>query len=312
MVVAAIAGLGAAWQSWAETAARRYPPPGRLVEIDGHRMHLWCTGAGSPTVVLISGLGGWSLDWSRVQPEVAKSTRVCSYDRPGFGWSDTHASSLTPDGIVSDLHALLQAAGIRGPYVLVGQSVGGIYARLFATRYPSEVTGMVFVDSAHEEQYSRYPKYGAQAASQLRLLRFARYLAPLGLGRLIHQPVASEGLPAQDQAEANAIGYRTGAYFAFYDEASRFLASARTRLHLPARHFDVPIVVVTSGRHLQDPTDGKGWGELQHELVQLSPCGTQVVAPRAGHDVEIDNPHSVISAIQEIVVENRLSHGCPD
>lgn len=308
----ALAGVGAIVQVRGDaSSARRYPAPGRLIEVNGHLMHLWCTGTGSPTVVLISGLGGWSMDWAEVQPAVSRSTRVCSYDRPGFGWSAPHASSLTPSRIVADLHDLLRAGNFPGPYILVGQSVGGIYARSFAVAHPDEVLGMVFVDSAHEEQFSRYPNAAAQNKAGLRLLRFARYLAPLGLGRLIHQPVAVKGLSPKLQAEASAIGYQTRSYFAFYDEASRFLAASLTSLRLPSRPFDLPIVVVTSGEHLAQTSDGPQWGELQRELVALSPCGRQVVAAHAGHDVEADSPEVVIKAILDVLASVRAGPGCP-
>jgi len=117
--------------------ARRFPPPGRLVNVDGHRLHAYCTGEGSPTVILEAGWSDCWLNWHLVQPEVAKFTRVCSYDRAGMGWSDAGPYPRTSGQIVREMHALLSNAGIPGPYVLVGHSFGGFNVRLFAQEHPA-------------------------------------------------------------------------------------------------------------------------------------------------------------------------------
>src|SRR5438094_264455 len=130
---------------------RRFTAPeaaaGRLIAVGGHRMYLQCTGSGSPTVVLASGLGERSPSWAWIAPAVGKTTRVCVYDRAGQGWSDDAAPQ---DGVqlAADLHTLLETAGERAPYVLAGHSVGGTYNLTFAARYPDQVAGMVLVDSA--------------------------------------------------------------------------------------------------------------------------------------------------------------------
>src|SRR5512138_3062311 len=118
--------LGAIYESMAEASdARVYPPPGQLVDVGGYRLHINCTGTGSPTVVIVAGAGDWSTTWGVVQPEVAKTTRVCTYDRAGLGWSD--ANSLPSDAarFARELHTLLQNANVPGPYVMVGHSLGG-------------------------------------------------------------------------------------------------------------------------------------------------------------------------------------------
>src|SRR5205809_556609 len=128
-----------------DTAQNPPAPLGKLVDVGGYRVHLYCTGAGSPTVVIVG--AGFSFNWGLVQPEVAKITQVCTYDHSGIGWSDDgpkDSCSLR----VSEVHTALKNAGIKGPYVLVGHSLGGLVARVYAGRYPDEVTGMVFVDHA--------------------------------------------------------------------------------------------------------------------------------------------------------------------
>src|SRR5438309_5962518 len=135
--------LGLSYQAIASAVdTSHYPAPGKLVDIGGYRLHINCTGTGSPTVILDAGLGGTSLDWSKVQPAVAGFTRVCSYDRAGYGWSDTGPGPRTSQQIVKELHLLLVHAQISGPYLLVGHSLGGLNMRLYAYRYPGEVAGM--------------------------------------------------------------------------------------------------------------------------------------------------------------------------
>src|SRR5215212_1453703 len=134
--------------------ARRYPAPGELVDVGGYSLHLYCTGgeAGAPTVVMDSGLGGTVLDWQLVQPELAKSMHVCTYDRAGMGWSDPGDQPRTSRQITRELHTLLGNAGVEGPYVLVGHSFGGTNMQVDASQYPDEVAGMVLVDSALEDE----------------------------------------------------------------------------------------------------------------------------------------------------------------
>ena len=126
-----------------------YQAPGRMVDIGGRRMHLHCTGSGSPTVVLEAGGGAFAIDWTLVQAEVAGSTRVCSYDRAGLGWSERGPAYETVEQTVSDLHALLQSAGEKGPLVLVGASIGGIYIRAYQRTFPGDVAALVFANSAN-------------------------------------------------------------------------------------------------------------------------------------------------------------------
>ena len=125
------------------------PAPGRLIDVGGRRLHVHCTGTGSPTVILESGASSFAIDWFFVQPEVAKTNRVCSYDRAMSGWSDPRTDVETPARVVADLHRALTTAGERPPYVMVGASRGGLFVRDFQLEYPQEVVGLVLVDPAH-------------------------------------------------------------------------------------------------------------------------------------------------------------------
>jgi pimeloyl-ACP methyl ester carboxylesterase len=127
-----------------------YPPPGRMVDVGGRELHLYCTGRGSPTVILMAGGGAYSIDWALVQPKIAEKTRVCSYDRAGLGWSDPGSADETVEQTTSDLHALLHNAGEEGPYLLAGASIGGIYIRAYQHAHPDEVTALVFTNSSNQ------------------------------------------------------------------------------------------------------------------------------------------------------------------
>ena len=126
-----------------------YPPPGRLIDVGGRKLHLDCAGKGRPTVVLVAGGGAFSIDWALVQPKVAQETRVCSYDRAGLAWSDPGPADETVEQTVSDLHILLKNAGEQGPYLLVGASIGGIYIQAYQRAFPKEVAGLVFSNSSN-------------------------------------------------------------------------------------------------------------------------------------------------------------------
>ena len=160
---------GATYESIASRrAALRYQAPGRLVDVGGHRLHLHCSGQGSPTVVLDTGLGMPSASWVLVQPVVAQWTRVCAYDRAGYGFSDLGPTPRTSQRIVEELHALLDRAGEPAPYVLAGHSFGGFTIRLFASRYPSQVAGLVLIDASHEDFATRLHEADAQTQQRRR------------------------------------------------------------------------------------------------------------------------------------------------
>ena len=131
------------------------PPPGEIYIVNGHKMHMYCTGSGTPTIVLEAGLGDDAIVWGGVQPVLSKTTRVCAYDRTGLGWSDPLPPPRDADHIAADLHGLLREAKITGPVVLMGHSMGGIYLRDYASRYPENVAGIVFVDSSTPLQNKR-------------------------------------------------------------------------------------------------------------------------------------------------------------
>src|SRR5512132_3663891 len=164
----------------------RTPPPGRLVSLGNHRLHIRCDGDGAPPVIFDAALGGSSLSWSLVHPAVARLTRPCSYDRAGFGWSDAGPLPRTAGRIADELHDLLRAAALAPPYVLVGHSYGGLVTRLYASRHPNDVAGLVLIEPAIAEEWTnRTEEQLALIARGVRLCRYGATAARRGLAQLV-------------------------------------------------------------------------------------------------------------------------------
>ena len=290
--------LGALYESLAEAADRRaYPAPGWLVDVGGYRLHINCAGTGGPTVVIDAGAGDWSASWSSwVQPGVAKTTRVCTYDRAGMGWSDPGPLPRTAGRFADELHTLLQRAGIPGPYVLVGHSSGGLTVRLFAHSYPAEVAGVVLIDSMNPRPGTpAAPATPPQArAGDLSLLTLP---ARIGVLRLLAGPLRLKSGLSPEMADAY-VAYSVAPrqlQTSLLDEnagigSSLAQASAVTSLG------DLPLIVVSRG--LASDAD---WQRLQADLLRLSSRSEQRFADRSGHNVQIDQPEAVVGAIVAMV-----------
>jgi pimeloyl-ACP methyl ester carboxylesterase len=309
VLVAAIAG--AVYQALATRAdARRFPARGDLVELAGRRFHVLVRGEGAPTVVFDAPLGASSLGWELVAPEVAKITRTFVFDRGGYGWSEPGPEPRSSGQIVAEMHELLARSHVPKPYILVGASVGGCNARLFAFRYPSEVAGLVLVDPAHEDQFARMSADKRPPMFPLRLFQIA---ARLGILRLAGMPVDIAGMNVLGpglQPAANAVGYRADAVDAIVDETAALdvgfdeVRSARNAGG-PRPLGDVPVIVLTHGS--EEPIQGDDakayavWVELHAELAKESSRGRQVIVPKSGHFIAVDQPASVVAAIREVV-----------
>ena len=302
--------------------ARRYQPPGQLIAVNGTVMHLSCMGQGSPTVVLESGGGAWSLDWSRVQPAIAKLTQTCAYDRAGYGWSEPRATPRTSKNIVRDLHALLSAARLNGPYVLVGNSFGGYTVRLFASEFPRQVAGMVLVDVSHENQPSPMPsECWEQGIANNQVARFLVGLGFVRLAGLFHllpeleQTV--ERFPPEVRPAARAGYYRTQTYDTLAAEFATYGQSSSQVRAAPARLEDTPLHVLVAGRYEypswcplsaeQQHDLHQAWLHRQTQLVGLSSQGILTVAENSGHWIQLDRPELVIEAIRHVVEHARQS-----
>ena len=300
----------------------KFPPPGELYEVGNYRLHLFCTGEGSPTVILEAGAGNPSIGWSVVQSEIEGFTRVCSYDRPGFGWSDPPASPLSREQVAILLHDLLRAAHVSGPYILVGHSAGGEYIRAYTRQYSSEVLGMVFVDSSHESETLRYPaKFLTFNRYQLMTQKICQVLSPFGLVRLIKlwSSFLPQALTATDIGKSlTSTLYRSGYCKAAYAEAA-VLGSPGQSGELDSLG-DLPLIVLSAGAFNENIPNSvvtamggpdvlvqvvQVHDEIQQELASLSTTGKLIVAETSGHEIHWYQPELVVDAIQTIVEQVR-------
>ena len=298
-VLIALILAGTLWESAAEAADQRaYPPPGQLVDMGGYSLHLHCVGSGSPTVVIEAGLGDWSASWSsRVQPEVAKTTRVCTYDRAGLGWSDAGPLSRTAEHFAQELHALLQRARVPGPYVLVGHSLGGLTVRLFARDHRADVGGVVLIDSMHPDQATGpRPDPSAEPAAIDGSFSITVLAARIGLVRLLTGPLDLKGGLSPAVADAYAALLVTPRTFETQQREGAGVAISLSQAADVTSLGDLPLIVVSRGRD-QDPT----WQRMQSDLLRLSSESRQLIADQSGHNVQLDQPDVAGSAIVEMV-----------
>ncbi|MEO8393630.1 MAG: alpha/beta hydrolase, partial [Chloroflexota bacterium] len=195
--------VGTIYESVAEAAdIQAYSPLGQMVDVGGYRLHINCTGTGSPTVVIEAGLGGWSLTWNSVQEEVAKTTRVCTYDRAGMGYSEASPLPRTAEQFAYELHTLLERANVAGPYVLVGHSLGGLTVRIFVHEYPTEVAGVVLIESMNPRQMAQSDvEIAPQTSYQPSAFSLPFLLGRIGLVRVLAEPLGLiQTLPPQTQS----------------------------------------------------------------------------------------------------------------
>lgn len=300
LLVLAVASAGALAHDISVLRGQDYPAPGKTYSVGDHRLHLDCHGTGGPTVVLFNGLGEISASWARITDEVDGATRVCAYDRAGQAWSD---DVTTPqDGVeaAEDLHLLLASAGEEGPFVLVGHSIGGPYAMIYAAQYPEQVAGMVLLDSSSPRQLTDIPSYARQYAAMRRGLALLPTLGRLGLGKMI---VSGSHLPTTAADRVDAMISTVRAVRNGRDEVSMIpevfeQAQALTTLG------DLPLVVLTASESLEEIG---GWAAAQDRLAELS-------TNRVHRDVDSTHPGLVddeggsaesVRAINEVVLAVR-------
>ena len=273
--------------------------PGRLVDIGGFRLHIYCTGEGAPTIIFDSGVGGFSLEWSRIQKALAPRTRVCSYDRAGYGWSDLGPLPRTSERITRELHTLLLKAGVAGPYIIAGHSFGGYNAQLFARNYPDETAGLVLIDSSHPEQIERLPgpKPGA-----------ARRVRPGSNSYVVSWFFPHPNFPDENALVAQRIMQGWQHKMTWREEMTVFSVSAK-QVQASRPMPKVPLVVLTRGRSFRPGYSSgneteKIWMQLQDELSQLGANPVHLIAEHSGHVIHLDQPGIVITAVQTMLDAN--------
>jgi pimeloyl-ACP methyl ester carboxylesterase len=301
-------------------------PPGKLVDVGGFSLHIHCSGEGSPSIILDAALGGSSLSWSLVQPELGKLSRACSYDRAGFGWSDAGPMPRTAGRIADELRTLLDRARVPPPFLPVGHSFGGLVALIFAHRFRSETAGLVLVDPAHAEDWVKpAPKEQVKIDRGVRLCRYGAITARLGLARVVAALVGlgqltlarglvivtSRGaLSRQDEAILAPIWklppevrpvlsqFWTKPQFfeALGSQIGSICISATQVLEATAGGFgDLPLITVSS----TNPGDYRL--RQQDAIAKLSTRGRHIMASNSGHWVPLDQPQAVIDAVKEIL-----------
>ncbi|HEY6392828.1 MAG TPA: alpha/beta hydrolase [Bryobacteraceae bacterium] len=303
---------------------RDYPPPGRLVDVGGRRMHLMESGSGSPVVILESGIAASCLNWTNIHAEVARFTRVCSYDRASLGWSDSAATPRVTSRLADELHELLNAAGVSGPYVLAGHSYGGMLVRAYATMYPDEVAGLVLVDPlpASEwmrpsEEQARILRWGARLArrgallARLGIVRVSLRILSAG-GRTIPKLVArlssgrAESTLSRLVGEVQKMPRETWPMIqAHWRQPKGFLGMSEYFKSLPQSAAeaaalmdpppDIPVVVLSASNSTAAQLAERA------AMARHSSRGAHIVAEKSGHWIHLDEPELVLDAIREMV-----------
>ena len=325
LAAAALIGAGMLYQALgAARDRRRFAPPGALGPVGPHRLHYRCEGVGTPAVVLEAGIAASSLTWSRLQPLLARSTRVCSYDRAGLAWSDATSSPRSIDALVDELRRMLERAGIPPPYVLVGHSFGGLVIRGFARAHPADVAGLVFVDPLHPEEWcepSQHQRHMLRGG--IFLSRVGALLARLGVVRLC-LALLSGGAPAAPRQFSRLFGRSAAALLqhmvgevqklpaevlpavqAHWSNPKAFRGMWQHLAAMPGCSADLargtddfgdtPVVVLSAGAR------NTRWLDADAGLARASSRGRHIVSPHSGHWVHLDDPDLVVRAIQDVI-----------
>ena len=319
---AALLAGGAFYQSAAAAADRRqFPPPGKLVELDGYRLHLNCTGQrreDTPTVIIEGGLGAPSLMWSLVQPSIAAYARVCSYDRAGQGWSEASPLPRTARPMMGELHDLLERAGETPPFILVGHSFGGVLMRVYATAYPADVAGLILVDARHEDYFQRMPAdYLKTDENNLRRARWLRQITPFGLTRLAGRLGTLDTfetylapLPDDIEPAAWAMMIYNPQHWSISVAEREAIETSYQQVRATRLPEDLPLTVLTAehGMEAWQPAAGATdaaaraiWMDLQAELAGLTAHGQWIIVRDSGHYIYFDQPQAIVEAVASMV-----------
>ena len=298
-----------------------YAKPDHLIDIGGRHINLNCSGAGRPTVILMAGLFSWSVVWYKVQPAIAQKARVCAFDRAGYGFSDAASRPQIISEVVEDLHKALLAGSIPGPYVLVGHSLGGVEARVYAQRWPAQVAGMVLVDTSPagegliDETQRDFDEASGRESYAASMLHCALLAARGALGPSSAEfRDCSAALPSDTPVAFRKVWPQFFTAYYFADKVS-LMTSLYTHRYDDADHHRLgamPLVVLSiehpwdsgtpAGARL-DRSYGKIWNALHADLAHLSMRGVHRVIKRSGHEIQLDKPQAVIDAVNEVLAQ---------
>ncbi len=284
------------WLGGAEAAPDLNQPPGRMIQTVDARLHLLCAGQGSPTVVLEAGLGGNHLDWTLVQPQLARRSRVCSYDRAGAGFSGKATRPRTLANFAQDLESLLASAGVDGPLVLVGHSFGGVLAAHFSASHRDRVVGLVLLDSMHPREFERFAAAGVTLPQDG------------GVANRTPPAAAGYGLPAALQRLAVDLASADKARIAVVRELRAVPASLAEADLTGYRRIPARVLVHGDGEWNGLYPDGRmeaAWRAMQIDLAERLGAPAPEVVANSGHQIPLDAPASVVAAVDDVMREGR-------
>ncbi len=294
ILVLVLIPVGAVYETLSERADERaYPPPGQMLDVGGYRLHLYCTGKGSPTTVIEAGWGDSSASWGWVQPEVAKTTRICTYDRAGMGWSEVGTQPRTARQFAKELHSLLVKAREPGPYILVGHSLGGFTMIVYAHDYQTEVAGLVLIDAqalptSDINAFKPAPKPGARSLLAL--------MARVGVARVLAGPLGSiQDLPERDK-QAYAASAATPRFVQTFLDEGRGMSEGGAQAKAVITLGALPLIVLSRGKDRD-----ADWAASQASYLQLSTNSQQLFADQSGHRIMIEQPEAAVGAIVMMV-----------
>lgn len=286
------------------TFAKDKSYPGELVNIGTHRLHINCVGDGSPTIIIDSGIGGFSLEWLNIQNRLAENVKVCSYDRAGYGWSDPGPRPRTTERITYELHHLLAEANIPGPYVLVGHSFGGYNTRYFASKYPAVTAGLILIDSSHPDQFNT-EEFKRLAKKSKKNTYKNSYTV-----RMI-RPIISDSYPAESKHMAQRLMSSVKSKSTVLNEMEYMEMSAR-QVNRQTNHppYIFPVTILTRGQRVwaeDDLGDRRElqWLRLQNDLENISSDSKHYHAEKSGHVIHLDQPEFVSTNILATVAKIR-------
>ncbi len=312
VLVVLLAILGFGFERYASVEdPKRYPPMGRMIDVENHQMHLYCTGTGAPTVVLETAASSSAIDWGFVQPEIAKFTRVCSYDRAGFAWSEAGPLPRTARQAAKELELLLRGAGESGPFVMVGASYGGHVVRVFANDYPAQTRGIVLVDARPERLYS-IPAIRQQANSGLGLVSALATLTDFGFARLFialapDKMIPSSAVPYYKSIPGSfSIVFQSRMWHASSDEAHAIDTSDEQVAAIQSMG-DMPLIVLRHGKPMfgsLPPAEAAQieaqWQAFQEEIAAKSSKSQIMIATSSGHIIQVEQPALIVDAVRQL------------
>ncbi len=261
---------------------KNYPFPGRLISMNGKKIHVLITGKSNmkkPTIILVGGLGGTSSAWKFIQSDLEQFTQVVSYDRPGYGWSDIVNTKRDGVSIAKELHETLKSANVSGPYILVGHSFGGLYTRIFASLYPNEIKGLVLLESSHPDQFDRTKAGEIEFQNISKMLAVAPWLARIGFMRFKNLVQLPNGFPEKEKSEITAIAASTNYWEAQKDEF-KAIATTNSEVNQSTIAGTIPLLVIIGGDHIRNDMQ---WRKYQKELANLSKDAKTVIIEKADH-----------------------------